>query len=254
MNIWRPWPYAATAIVQWEWLGTYLFLWVTFKHPMDQTVKPGNRQWICTFDDVPSFASVSVWQDEWTIRLTIPNVLALPDRVTLEYDGPAYTLRTTWGKQWEPWGPILGYRAMGSPFSGTKTHSALGPTDNVDVADIGILFIDCSANDVIIGGFTGGINGQHLHIVRLCAAVNDVTLEHNEGTGNQDIFLHRGADETLTGEYGGWTLACNGSNWFDVSHAKHVLAVRRPQDDGGGCSVTVERLGQGYIGPEGVGL
>ncbi|GAH23469.1 unnamed protein product, partial [marine sediment metagenome] len=97
-----------------------------------------------------------------------PNVLALPDRVTLEYDGPAYTLRTTWGKQWEPWGPILGYRAMGSPFSGTKTHSALGPTDNVDVADIGILFIDCSANDVIIGGFTGGINGQHLHIVRLC--------------------------------------------------------------------------------------
>ncbi|GAJ02290.1 unnamed protein product, partial [marine sediment metagenome] len=41
-------------------------------------------------------------------------------------------------------------------------------------------------------------------------------------TGNQDIFLHAGADETLTGEYGGWSLMCNGSHWFDVSHSKHV--------------------------------
>ncbi|GAI80245.1 unnamed protein product, partial [marine sediment metagenome] len=34
--------------------------------------------------------------------------------------------------------------------------------------------------------------------------------------------LHAGADETLTGEYGGWSLVCNGSHWLDVSHAKHV--------------------------------
>ncbi|GAI63028.1 unnamed protein product, partial [marine sediment metagenome] len=38
MTIWRPWPYAAKAIVQHEWLGTSLFVWVTFKYPMDQTV------------------------------------------------------------------------------------------------------------------------------------------------------------------------------------------------------------------------
>ncbi|MBA7670355.1 hypothetical protein ES703_78500 [subsurface metagenome] len=75
---------------------------------------------------------------------------------------------------------------------------------------------------MVIGGFIGGVNGQVLHIARLCAAANNATLEHNEGTGNQDIFLHKGADETLTGEYGGWTLACDGSNWYDVSHAKHV--------------------------------
>ncbi|GAI69777.1 unnamed protein product [marine sediment metagenome] len=92
---------------------------------------------------------------------------------------------------------------MGAPFTGTKTHSAEGPTDNVDVADIGILFIDCSANNVIIGGFVGGTNGQHLHVVRLCAAAFDLTLEHNEATGNQDIFLHAGADESLTGDSGG---------------------------------------------------
>ncbi|MBA7616333.1 hypothetical protein ES703_23629 [subsurface metagenome] len=222
MSVWRPWPYAATAIVQHEWLGTFLYVWVTFKYPMDQTVSPPDSLWICEVNGIRKTIPTSYWQDEFTRRLIVDGVNALPDRVTLQYDGPNPNLRTTWDKQWEPWGRILSYRAMGSPWSGTKTHSALGPTDNVDVADIGILFIDCSANDVIIGGFTGGIDGQHLHIVRLCAAVNDVTLEHNEGTGNQDIFLHRGADETLTGEYGGWTLACNGSNWFDVSHAKHV--------------------------------
>ncbi len=222
MTLWRPWPYAATAIVQWEWTGLTVILWVTFRHPMDQTVKPDHSLWKCELDSVAENIADSAWQDEFTIRLVVWAVFALPNRVTLEYDGPSANLRTTWDKQWEPWGPILGYRAMGSPFSGTKTHAAAGPTDNVDVADIGILFIDCSANNVTIGGFIGGIKGQHLHVVRLCAAVNDVTLEHNEGTGNQDIFLHRGADETLTGEYGGWTLACNGSNWFDVSHAKHV--------------------------------
>ncbi|GAJ04519.1 unnamed protein product, partial [marine sediment metagenome] len=209
MTIWRPWPYAAKAIVQHEWLGTSLFVWVTFKYPMDQTVAPNSALWSCMVDGIRKLIGDPVWQDEFTLRLNAAGVFELPDRVTLEYLGPDETLRTTWEKQWEPWGPILSYRAMGSPFTGTKTHSAEGPTDNVDVADIGILFIDCSANNVTIGGFTGGIKGQHLHVVRLCAAVNDVTLEHNEGTGNQDILLHAGDDETLTGEYGGWTLVCN---------------------------------------------
>ena len=220
--MWRPWPYAALAIIQHEWLGTSLFIWVTFKYPMDQTVKPPDNLWICAVDGLLKPVLASSWQDEFTLLLVFINILTLPNRVTCDYDGPNENLRTTWGKQWEPWGSITSYRAMGAPFTGTKTHSAEGPTDNVDVADIGILFIDCSANNVTIGGFIGGINGQHLHVVRLCAAVNDVTLEHNEGTGNQDLFLHRGEDETLTGEYGGWTLMCNGSHWFDVSHAKHV--------------------------------
>ncbi len=222
MCAWRPWPYAATAIVQWEGLIEYLWIWVTFKYPMDQTVKPADTKWKVKLDGVAKPVQMSEWVDEFTIKLLIIYLEAIPDRVTVEYDGPDPLLRTTWDKQWEPWGPILGYRAMGSPFSGAKTHSALGPTDNVDVADIGTLFIDCSANNVTIGGFTGGEDGQHLHVVRLCAAVNDVTLEHNEDHAFQKIFLHRGADETLTGEYGGWTLACNGSHWFDVSHAKHV--------------------------------
>lgn len=220
--MWRPWPYAATAIVQWEWIINPMFAWVTFKYPMDQTVLPTHDLWKFLIDDVAKPTVISAWQDEFTLLLKAGIVFALPNRVTLEYDGPSDKLRTTWGKQWEPWGPILGYRAMGSPYSGTKTHSAVGPTDNINVADVGVLFIDCSANDVTIGGFIGGINGQVLRIAKLCAAAQDVTLEHIEGTGNQDIYLHAGLDETLRGEYGGWTLVCDGSNWFDISHAKHV--------------------------------
>ncbi len=222
MTIWRPWPYAATAIVQWEWLATFMFIWVVFRHPMNQTVKPTHDLWKCEVNSVAKPIIWSGWVDEFTIMLVVGGVGAMPDRVELEYDGPSPLLGTTWGKQWEPWGLILGYRAMGSPWSGTKTHSAVGPTDNVNVSNVGILFLDCSANAVTIGGFTLGILGQHLHIARLCAAVNDATLEHDEPHAFQRIFLHAGADETLTGEYGGWTLVCNGSRWYDVSHAKHV--------------------------------
>jgi hypothetical protein len=39
-----------------------------------------------------------------------------------------------------------------------------------------------------------------------------------EGTGNQDIFLHSGGDETLTAEYGGWELVCDGTHWYEANH------------------------------------
>ncbi|GAI42995.1 unnamed protein product, partial [marine sediment metagenome] len=61
-----------------------------------------------------------------------------------------------------------------------------------------------------------------IFIAKLCAALNDVTLMHNAAPPGQAVFLHAGASETLRGEYGGWTLVCNGSNWYDLSHARHV--------------------------------
>jgi len=397
-------PYAALAIIQHQWDTDHLDVWVIFRHPMDQDLKPPLAKWLCEADGVPKDTSASVWQDQWTLLLTVDNVNSLPNETTLEYDGPDINLKTTWGKQWEPWGPILslnipygwediivvdttnrrvgingppttstfevisadfsdrieifhdntdahirwsdgflilqttegtntssyldirgkgyaggvifvrgqdddeylrlsnsvgtsritsagtnpvnlslqryadvpivmfidatdgeteelqiyGFRSgdekrhldvavginaadqvtffglsnyrfsgnikpTGSVSSGTSTNSTgPGTQDAVDVAGINTLFLDCSANAVIIGGFINGINGQILHISRLCATANNATLEHNEGGGNQDIFLHAGADETLIGEYGGWTLACNGSNWYDLSHSKHV--------------------------------
>ena len=214
-------PYAAKAIVEHEFDTDHLNVFVTFRFAMDETAKPANGLWLCEVDDVLKAITVSAWQDAWTLLLTVPNIDVLPDRVTLEYDGPDENLRITWQKQWEPWGPIVSVELP--PVYTTRTFST-GPAqqNDVDISNVNVLFLDCSANDITIGGFVGGVNGQVLHICRLCAAANDATLKHNFANGNQRMFLHAGADETLTGEYGGWCLACDGSAWYDMSHAKHV--------------------------------
>lgn len=214
-------PYAAKAIVEHEFDTDHLNVFVTFRFSMDESVKPANDLWLVKVDDIQKPVTVSAWQDPWTMLLTVPGVVVLPDGVTLEYDGPDENLRITWEKQWEPWGPIVSVELP--PVYTTRVFSTgPAPQNSVDVSNVNILFLDCSAHDIVIGGFVGGVNGQVLQIARLCAAANNATLEHNEGTGNQDIFLHAGGDETLTGEYGGWILVCDGSNWYDVSHAKHV--------------------------------
>lgn len=116
-----------------------------------------------------------------------------------------------------------GFTALGRIVKKTATLSAVGPTDNYDVADINVLFIDTTGNSVAIGGFINGVAGQIVHVVKTDdTGGNFARLEHIEGTGNQDIYLHAGLDETLLGEYGGWTLICDGTSWFDVSHSKHV--------------------------------
>ena len=110
------------------------------------------------------------------------------------------------------------FAVTGAISSSTLTITA--SADNIDVSGVNILFINPSAA-VVIGGFTGGVNGQVLHLAIIAAAEN-VTLEHLEGVGDQDVVLHKGVDETLASEYGGWVLACDGSYWYDVSHAQHV--------------------------------
>jgi len=208
-------------IIQHEFDADHLNIWITFRFAMNQNVKPPLDRWEATVDDVPKPINVSTWQDQFTLLLNVPDIAGLPARLLLEYAGPHPHLQITWDKQWEPFGPILSIELPISP--GTKTLST-GPAqqDDVDIAGIRILFLDCSANAITIGAFIGGINGQVLHIARLCLAANNITLKHSAGTANQNIFLHRGVDETLSGEFGGWTLVCNGTSWYDVSHAKHV--------------------------------
>ncbi|MBA7658500.1 hypothetical protein ES703_66456 [subsurface metagenome] len=237
MSLRTQWPYAAKAIVQHVWLVDLLYVWVTFKfsmlttsdplaEPIVHDVMPPLNLWLCEVDGVPKAITVSAWQDAWTLLLTVPDVLGLPSFVTLGYDGPNEDLQTTWNKYWEPWGPILSnpvpYGWKGRLVFNSLTHSAAGPTDDLDVSIVNIIFIDCSANDVVIGGFINGVEGQVLHIVKLCAAEFDATLEHDEPHAFQKIFLHAGLDETLRGEYGGWILVCDGTSWFDTSHSKHV--------------------------------
>jgi len=214
-------PYAAKAIIEHEFNTDHLNIFMTFRFPMAQSVKPANAKWICEVNEVVKAVTASAWQDEWTMLLTVDNIPTRPSRVTLEYDGPDENLKTTWEKQWEPWGPIVSLEIP--PVYTTRIFST-GPAvqDDVDVTNVNILFIDCSLNAINIDGFAGGVNGQVLHCARICPSGNAITLGHNKGTSAQDILLHAGADEVLSDEYGGWNLVCNGTNWYDTSHAKHV--------------------------------
>ena len=88
-----------------------------------------------------------------------------------------------------------------------------GPTDNVNVSDTTVLECDTSGGHVTIGGFTGGVQGQILYVVKTTTDLNRVILENNEGGGSQDIFLSSGADLSISLP-GGIALYCNGSDWF----------------------------------------
>ena len=97
--------------------------------------------------------------------------------------------------------------------------STAGPTDGIDVSDTTVLEVDTSSNNVVIGGFSGGVQGQILHIVKTDTA-NLIQLEHNEtpaAGSHQKIYLTSGADERVVG-YGGYTLYCNGASWFSLSN------------------------------------
>ena len=114
--------------------------------------------------------------------------------------------------------PRVNFRITGAFASATKTITV--SADDTDVSGINILFINPGAA-LVIGGFTGGVAGQMLFISALSNG-QDITLEHNKGVSDQDVFLHTGGDEALSTEYGGWTLACDGSDWYDTEHSKHV--------------------------------
>ncbi len=100
-------PYAYGAKVEHEFETDHLNIWLTFRHPMDQNLMPPLALWLLEADAVSVDIVNSAWQDEFTLLLTSDTVAAHPDRVLLEYNGPNSNLQTTWGKDWEPWGPIL---------------------------------------------------------------------------------------------------------------------------------------------------
>ena len=109
----------------------------------------------------------------------------------------------------------------GAISSATATIHPTGQTDDTDVSGVNVLFIDADgANNALISGFTGGVDGQVLY-VSIIDHTKDVTMQHIEGVSVQDLYMHDSSDETLD-NFGGWTFVCDGTNWYDISHAKHV--------------------------------
>lgn len=214
-------PYAAKAIIEHQFDIDHLDIYVTFRFPMDQDVKPAHDLWIVEVDDIEKAVTASVWIGQFTILLTVAGIATKPAKVTLEYNGPDENLRITWAKQWEPWGPIASTEIP--PVSTTRIFTTgPGVQDDVDVANLNILFLDASGNDITVAGFKNGVNGQILHIVKTDESANNVTLQDHAGTSEQDMHLHAEQNETLTAEHGGWILACDDDGWYDTSHSKHV--------------------------------
>ena len=234
------WPYSALASVHYDHTGTALQIWIIFKYPMDTSVKPPLAKWIIKVNAVVKVALASSWLDEWTLSFAVINIPAYPDTVTVAYDGPDEGLRTSWYKQWEPFGTIT---AIAMPYNwqnvldidvpnakltvnGTLllSHKIIpaGTYDDFDVEGSNILYINTTAGDVIINGFSNGVFNQIVFITKVTSGPNDATLKHSHADGTQKLLLHAMADETLTGEYGGWTLVCHGTFWTDISHSKHV--------------------------------
>lgn len=109
----------------------------------------------------------------------------------------------------------------GAIASAVSTIHPSGTVDDTDVSGINILFIAADgANNAILTGLDGGVEGQYLHIA-IIDHTKTITLKHVNGASVQDFYLHDDVDETLDC-HGGWTLVCDGTNWYDCSHAKHV--------------------------------
>lgn len=107
----------------------------------------------------------------------------------------------------------------GAISSATLTITA--SSDTTDVSGVNTVFINPSAANVIIGGFTGGVAGQVLYVA-ITGIAHTTTLENQEGIGgSQNIYLCDESDDTLD-DYGGWVLICDGTNWYDCGHAKHI--------------------------------
>lgn len=120
MPFFGPWPYAAKAIIQHEFSVDHLNIWITFRLPMRISsdpladpeiydLMPPLNKWKVELDAVEKTVTSSEWQDEFTLLLVVGSISTNPTRATVEYEGPDYGLLTTWGKQWEPWGPILSF-------------------------------------------------------------------------------------------------------------------------------------------------
>lgn len=117
---------------------------------------------------------------------------------------------------------ILEIRSTGLDVAGrikSDTVTITASSDNLDVSGVNTVFINITS-DIVLGGCTGGVLGQSVEFVYKGNYTNTVTFEDTEGVGDQDFYMHSRGDETFNG--GGITMSCDGINWYDGGHGKHV--------------------------------
>ena len=101
-----------------------------------------------------------------------------------------------------------GFEVQTQLYHSTVSVSAAGPS-SPDVSAANVVLVDTSGNNVTLGGLTGGVAGQVVHIVKTAAA-NNLVLENSEGDAQN--FLLAG-DTTMTAVPGMFTCVFDGTNW-----------------------------------------
>jgi hypothetical protein len=106
-----------------------------------------------------------------------------------------------------------------------------GDNDNLDVNGIGIIAVNMSQGDVVVGGLQNGIQGQIIHFIK-AGASNTFTLEHNEGVGTQSI-LTGDSQDLIFSQYGGAVLRCgeDGGAFYVVSQENGCSHIPALADD-----------------------
>jgi hypothetical protein len=95
-----------------------------------------------------------------------------------------------------------------------KETTLSASSDAFDVSDATVVKIDTSGGTILLGGLSGGVAGQVIHLAKTASA-NSIRIEHNESTGTQKIFTSAGFDKTISG-YGGLSMYCDGTSWYTL--------------------------------------
>jgi hypothetical protein len=121
-SLYLPWPYAAKAIVEHLYNDSLqqLRVYITFRLPMNQTLKPANTKWLFLVDGYDATITSQNWLDAYTLLLIVNDITDPPSLVSLRYFGPGptvylrndparLTLETIWQKQWEKWAYMISH-------------------------------------------------------------------------------------------------------------------------------------------------
>jgi hypothetical protein len=102
----------------------------------------------------------------------------------------------------------------------SDTTTIAADHDSVDVSGHSILCVNTTGGNVTIGGFKGGVLGQHLDII-VINGTNNTILEHQENIGgnSQNLNLPDDGDMTITNS-GGARAIFDGQYWIFNSVAQ----------------------------------
>jgi hypothetical protein len=98
--------------------------------------------------------------------------------------------------------------------SATAVLNISASSDDLDVTGYGTVSITTTGGNVTIGGLSGGYEGKRV-IIHKRVIANSLIIEHNEGSGEQKIFLADASDLTLA-NYGGVDLVFSNTLWYEV--------------------------------------